>query len=53
MLVIALGIYALSVLVCYLVARRRALDSRYWLLAGLLIGPFAVPFVFFARPADR
>ena len=42
----------LSMLVCYQLARSRNANRRYWLLAGLLFGPFAIPFVFFAKPAN-
>ena len=38
-----------SVLVCYLVARKRSADTKFWLLMGLLLGPLAIPFVFFSR----
>ena len=40
----------LSALVCYLVAKSRSADRRFWLLMGLILGPLAIPFVFFVRP---
>lgn len=40
----------LSMLACYLVARSRSADRGFWLLMGLLLGPIAVPFAFFAKP---
>lgn len=49
MLGLLILINLLSMLICFLVARSRKADRWFWLLAGLLFGPFAVPFVFFAR----
>ena len=40
----------LSAVICYQVAKSRKADRWYWLLVGLLFGPFAIPFVFFAGP---
>lgn len=40
----------LSAVACYLVAKSRSADRRFWLVMGLLFGPLAIPFVFFARP---
>lgn len=40
----------LSVAVCYAVAKSRSADTRFWSLLGLLLGPLAIPFVFFSRP---
>ena len=40
----------LSMLVCYQVAKSRKADRWYWFLAGLLFGPFAIPFAFFSKP---
>ena len=39
----------LSMLICFQIAKSRGADRWYWLVAGLLFGPFAIPFVFFAR----
>jgi len=52
MMVLLIVLSLLSMVICYEVARRRKADRRYWLLAGLLFGPFAIPFVFMAKP-DR
>jgi hypothetical protein len=43
----------LSMLICYQIAKSRKADRWYWLFAGLLFGPFAIPFVFFANPNQR
>ncbi len=39
-----------SALVCYLIARSRSADRRYWTVLGLCLGPLAIPFAFFAGP---
>ena len=43
----------LSVLICCWIARSRKADLWYWFFAGLLFGPLAIPFAFFAGPDDR
>lgn len=40
----------LSMLACYLIARSRSGDRRFWVIVGLLFGPLAIPFAFFAKP---
>jgi hypothetical protein len=50
MIVLLIIVNLLSMVICYQVARSRKADRWYWLILGLLLGPFAVPFVFFARP---
>lgn len=39
----------LSTIVCYFVARSKNLNVQYWVLAGCLLGPFAIPFIFLAN----
>lgn len=34
----------------YWIAKRRRADVRFWITMALLFGPFALPFVLFARP---
>lgn len=36
----------------YLIAARRNGDKVFWLVMGIVFGPFALPFVFFARSRD-
>ena len=43
----------LSMLTCYLIAKSRSADRRFWLLMGLFLGPLAIPFAFFARPQTK
>jgi ethanolamine transporter EutH len=40
-----------SAYVCYIVAKERHANARFWVWAGVLLGPFAIPFVFFSKPA--
>ncbi len=35
------------------IARKRGADTFFWTLMGGLLGPFAVPLVFFAKTIDR
>ena len=38
-----------SATICFYIAKGKNLNAQYWVLAGLLIGPFAIPFVFLAN----
>ncbi len=40
----------LSMAACYSIAKSRSADRLYWVLMGLLVGPFAIPFACFAKP---
>lgn len=35
--------------ICYSVAKNRSADVPFWVVMGLLFGPFALPFVFMAK----
>lgn len=48
-----LVLVAVSALVCALVARKRGANVGLWLALGLLLGPLAVPFVFFAKASPQ
>lgn len=48
-LVAATLITALSVFVCYAVAKHRRADTVYWVVMGILLGPLAIPLVFFSK----
>jgi formate hydrogenlyase subunit 3/multisubunit Na+/H+ antiporter MnhD subunit len=43
----------LSVVICYQVAKSRKADRWYWFFVALLLGPIAIPFVFFASPRQE
>jgi hypothetical protein len=48
-----LAFSALCVYVCYSVAKSRKSNVLFWVTMGLLFGPLAVPFVFFAKPRNK
>jgi len=39
-----------SLWVCHTVAKKRGLNQRFWQMMALIFGPFAIPFVFLAKP---
>lgn len=43
----------ISIIFCYLVARFRKANPTFWVLAALIVGPLAIPLVFFAKPAVK
>ena len=45
-----LVIVVLCTWACYAVAKRQQANVPFWVLMGACFGPFAVPFVFLARP---
>jgi hypothetical protein len=36
----------------YTIASKRNANKPFWLAMGILLGPFALPFVFFAKAID-
>ena len=40
----------ISLWVCHSVAKKRGLNRRYWQMMAIIFGPFAIPFVFLAKP---
>ena len=40
----------ISTAICYFVAKQRKANAVFWLVMGAALGPFAIPFVFFAKP---
>jgi hypothetical protein len=44
---------ALCIYICYSVAKSKKANVTFWVTMGLLFGPLAVPFVFFAKPRDK
>ena len=51
-MVIILIINLMSMILCFFVAKHRKAKIQYWLLVSLLVGPLAIPFVFFSKPVD-
>lgn len=39
-------------LLLYFIAAKRKANKVFWLVMGLVFGPFALPFVFFAKTKD-
>lgn len=52
-LMISLAISFGSAVLCGFVAARRKARVVYWSVMGFIFGPFALPFVFMARPAGQ
>ncbi len=50
MIAVLVIVTMLSMLSCYMIAKVRSADRFFWTLMGLLLGPLAIPFAFFARP---
>lgn len=46
---ITLAISLLFAGILYLIAAKRGAHKAYWAVMGFLFGPFAIPFVFFAK----
>ncbi len=53
LLVISLLISAGCALLCGIIAARRRARWVYWSVMGFVFGPFALPFVFLAKPRDQ
>jgi hypothetical protein len=50
---ILLIINLISMVLCFYVARSRQANKVFWLLAAFLVGPLAIPFVFFSKPTVK
>ncbi len=51
MIILLVYITIVSALICFFTAQRRGLRKHYWCAMGILIGPFAIPFVFLSNPS--
>ncbi len=40
----------ISIILCYYVAKHRKAKILFWVLVSLIVGPLAIPFVFFSKP---
>ena len=38
--------------ICFFIAKQRGANTTYWVVMGFLVGPLAIPFVFFARKSS-
>lgn len=52
-MVIFLIISLLSIIFCVCVAKARNANTSFWLIASILFGPLAIPFVFLAKPVNK
>ena len=48
MLYLIVGLTAISIAACHLIARRKGLSVGFWVAMGLLLGPLALPFLLVA-----
>jgi hypothetical protein len=49
-LLVLLLMTLVSAVACHMIAARRGGNGVRWGIMGLLFGPFAIPFAFFAKP---
>jgi len=49
MIFLLIAINVISIIVCLYFAKRRKASLGYWALVAALLGPFALPFVLFAK----
>lgn len=50
-ILVAINIFCIYV--CYVIAKERGANTRFWGWMAVLLGPFAVPFVCFAKPKPK
>jgi hypothetical protein len=50
MVIVLIIVTLLSMGACYLIAKSRSANRQFWVVMGLLLGPLAIPFAFFAKP---
>ncbi|MDG1206323.1 MAG: hypothetical protein P8N51_13225, partial [Pseudomonadales bacterium] len=50
---VLVGITIVCAGVCFSVAKKKGINTRLWVVLGALFGPFALPFVFLAKPRNR
>ena len=46
---IGLAIIIVSAMTCHYVAKQRQANPVFWGVMGIIFGPFAIPFAFFAK----
>jgi hypothetical protein len=50
LLIASVAINIVCVILCHQIAKRRGAKPVFWGVMGALFGPFAIPFVFLAKP---
>ncbi len=48
-LIVLIGIFLASGIICHVVARRRNANPVFWGVLGLALGPVVIPFLFLLR----
>ena len=46
--VLLLIVSVISIVICYVVAKRKCAKASFWVLMAAVFGPLAIPFVFYA-----
>lgn len=52
-LILLLVASIVSAAVCYFIAKKRGADPFFWGTMGILLGPFAIPFVYLGKRDDK
>lgn len=51
---VLLAILAIAcVVLCHYIAKKRGANPVFWSVMGALFGPFAIPFIFFAKTKPK
>lgn len=43
-------VIGVSMIITYFIAKSRNADTVFWVVVAFVVGPFAIPFVFFSKP---
>lgn len=47
-------IWFMSAMICYYIAKKRGVKPSFlWAIIVVLLGPFAIPLIYMAKPAPR
>lgn len=50
---ILVGTFVVSAILCHFIAKSRGANAVFWGVMGAVIGPFAIPFVFFSKANSK
>jgi hypothetical protein len=53
LLIASAAINIACIILCHQIAQRRGAKPVFWGVMGALFGPFAIPFVLFAKPKKQ
>ena len=48
---IGIGVIVICGTICHYLAKSRGANPVFWGVMGIIFGPLAIPFVFFAKPS--